>query len=110
VGNDLRQNDFAANDRNGSAEVARNLCDVRLGLKNGAMADKHGNGQSLRDLAERYPRYLGLPTAPDRKRVDGLEHEWLSVSSADFDAIAHVLRAFWVAFPERSYLAKGHPT
>ena len=26
-------------DRNGSAEVARNLCDVRLGLKNGAMAD-----------------------------------------------------------------------
>lgn len=69
---------------------------------------KHGNGQSLRDLAERYPRYLNIPTTfGGKERIgDGLKHEWLSVSSADFDAIANGLRAFWVAFPERSYLAK----
>jgi hypothetical protein len=64
---------------------------------------KHGNGQSLRDLAERYPRYLNLSTSCDGERSDGfLKHEWLSVSSADFDAIAG-LRAFWVPSPERSY-------
>jgi hypothetical protein len=69
---------------------------------------KHGNGQSLRDLAERYPRYLNLSTSCDGERSDGfLKHEWLSVSSADFDAIANGLRAFWVPFPERSYLVRS---
>jgi hypothetical protein len=67
---------------------------------------KHGNGQSLRDLAKRYPQYLNIPSIGGERMGDFLKHEWLSVSAAQFDDIANGLRAFWVAFPERLFLAK----
>jgi hypothetical protein len=68
---------------------------------------KHGKGQSLEELARRYPEYLNVPLAFEgERRADFLNHEWLSVSEAQFDDIAAALRSFWEVFPERLFLAK----
>ena len=66
---------------------------------------KHGNGQSLRDLAKRRPEYLDIPLAFQRENTsDSLKHEWLSVHRLNL--MKSLTGCDWVAFPERLYLAK----
>lgn len=68
---------------------------------------KHGKGPSLNELALKHPEYLdpGFPkeTAPAFAEAF-LDHEWLSISEAQFDDIAAALRALWEEFPERLYI------
>jgi hypothetical protein len=64
---------------------------------------KHGKGGSLEKLAKEYPEYLKDPF-PTMKIVDDyVDHEWVTVSDAQFDEIAAALRAFWERFPERLF-------
>lgn len=67
---------------------------------------KHGKGNSLKELAEKYPQFLAdeLSTMKSETRADWLDHEWLRLSVEQFDDIAAALRAFWVAIPERQFL------
>lgn len=67
---------------------------------------KHGKGNSLTELAEKYPEFLAKPFVSPRpwRAEEFLDHEWLQVTAEQFDRLAASLRAFWVAFPERSFL------
>jgi hypothetical protein len=69
---------------------------------------KHGNGPSLTQLGQRYPKYLRDPFAkPDEEaslRDDFLHHEWLEVSATDLNDFAAGFRSFWEEFPERLFL------
>jgi hypothetical protein len=65
---------------------------------------KHGQGQSLSDLATRHPKYLDVPMKRPWSKNQHLSHHWLSISDTVFDELADGLRAFWVAFPERLFL------
>lgn len=66
---------------------------------------KHGKGNSLTELAEKYPEFLAQPVVSPlpKAAAEFLDHEWLRVTEAQFDRLAAALRAFWVAFPERSF-------
>jgi hypothetical protein len=65
---------------------------------------KHGKGNSLDNLSQKYPQYLagGLPTYEFMK--SHLDHEALTVTTADLDKFSDSIKAFWTDFPERLYL------
>lgn len=67
---------------------------------------KHGKGRSLTQLAERYGDYVVDPLRDWMPRgiEFGLDHEWLTVTDAQFASFAGAIRAFWLEMPERLYL------
>lgn len=67
---------------------------------------KHGKGRSLTQLAANYGEYVVDPLREWMpKGIEmGLDHEWLTVTDAQFVAFADAIRAFWTEMPERLYL------
>jgi hypothetical protein len=65
---------------------------------------KHGKGPSLTELAQKYPQYLRHPFALADGSIPGVfvqywDHEWLSVTTAQFDEISDAFRSFWNSIP-----------
>jgi len=65
---------------------------------------KHGKGNSLDALAQRYPQYLGDNLPQYEFMKSHLDHEALTIAQNDLDDFAGAIRAFWSEFPERLYL------
>ncbi|HDL16321.1 MAG TPA: hypothetical protein ENH27_00580 [Rhizobiales bacterium] len=67
---------------------------------------KHGKGNSVEELASKYPKYLRHPLGLEMDNDFGrelLDHEHLKVEESDILRIAKNLRQFWVSFPERVF-------
>jgi hypothetical protein len=64
---------------------------------------KHGKGQSLDDLSQKYPEYLKNPMRQFKFFEGYLDYEHLSVSDAQVREFAAALKDFWTAFPELLY-------
>ncbi|MCC5845801.1 MAG: hypothetical protein JJU05_16255 [Verrucomicrobia bacterium] len=65
---------------------------------------KHGNGRSLHNLANRYPRFLNDPfgdvRAPTEESRCPPGWEYLKVTDQDLDAFSKAISAFWRDVPE----------
>lgn len=64
---------------------------------------KHGKGRSLTQLADRYGEYVLDPLREWMpKGIElRLDHEWLTVTDAQFAGFAEAIRDFWKEMPER---------
>jgi hypothetical protein len=70
---------------------------------------KHGLGNSLDDLKEKYPEYLHDPLNGmgfDFLGKDLRDHTNLKVSDDQFQAFSEAIVAFWTAVPENTWLSK----
>lgn len=65
---------------------------------------KHGDGTSLSELAEYYPRFLRHPLASMRGEISQMwfkpRHEHLTVSDQDLEAFSRAVIRFWSEVPE----------
>jgi hypothetical protein len=62
---------------------------------------KHGKGGALNRLHSEYPQYMSRLGFKSWTGTIFLDHKWLEVSDADFDAFAGAFEAFWREMPER---------
>ena len=65
---------------------------------------KHGKGNSLDALAQRYPEYLGDGLPQHEFMKSYLDHETLTVTQESLDEFADAIGTFWRDFPERLHL------
>jgi hypothetical protein len=68
---------------------------------------KHGKGNSLEQLAAKYPEFLRNPLAEIVPRFtdDFLDYDHLEITDDQFEELAAALRSFWTTFPERLFVA-----
>lgn len=64
---------------------------------------KHGQGNSLVELNEKYPEYLPNPLGNENwlREASPVHRDCLSVSEQGFAKMARGLRSFWEQFSER---------
>lgn len=62
---------------------------------------KHGKGAALTRLHKDYPQYMSELGFESWTGTMYLDHKWLEVTDADFDAFAGAFEAFWRGMPER---------
>ncbi len=62
---------------------------------------KHGNGDSLKQLAAKYPEFVADPLREELPFLKNrpVEHDDLKLSDQQFDDFASALRQFWEVFP-----------
>lgn len=65
---------------------------------------KHGKGDSLTSLKERYPDYLENPLAgASQWSLDFLDHTNLKITDGQIDEFSEAIIAFWQGVPEQIY-------
>ena len=67
---------------------------------------KHGEGNSLEDLKQKYPEYLHDPflaSGGGFSDVEHRDHTDLNVSDEQFQAFSDAIVAFWQAVPENIF-------
>lgn len=62
---------------------------------------KHGKGNALTRLHRDYPQYMSKVGIETWAGSLYLDHRWLEVTDADFDAFAGAFEAFWREMPDR---------
>lgn len=68
---------------------------------------KHGRGNSLDQLAAKYPEYLRSPLGDVGLR-DEAQYEHLGVTEDQFSEFDAAITCFWEAFPERLFYPAGN--